>query len=114
MKIINLTPHAITLELVSEFEGEVKRAVYEPSGLVARVDMEPTTNTNLVNGFPIISYKIVGNNLPKPESDTYLLVSSIVLAQAKLLGRTDCIAPDTNRAKRNEKGHIISVPGFVR
>lgn len=105
-KIINCTPHAIVVE------NEGVEIVIEPSGLVARIDMEVLTVGDL-NGFPIVKNEVVGNNLPEPEEGVYLLVSAMVLSEAKNLGRVDCIAPNTNAATRNEKGHIVSVPGFV-
>ena len=115
MNIINLTPHAINVVLPSsEYEGQDKKATYEPSGSIARIDMEMSTDVWEIDGFPTVKYEVVGHNLPEPTEGIYLLVSAMVLAQAKSLGRTDCIAPDTNYANRNEKGHIISVPGFVR
>lgn len=44
------------------------------------------------------------------------IVSAIVLKAAKAAGREDCIAPATGHPDvvRNEKGQIVSVPGFVR
>ena len=103
MKIINLTPHAIV----------VMDKTYPASGLVARVDMESKVVGKL-DGFPVIENIVTGNNLPNHIEGTILLVSAMVLGMAKELGRKDCVAPDTNNAIRNEKGHIVSVPGFVR
>ncbi len=47
---------------------------------------------------------------------TYYIVSGLVLAAAQAAGRTDCVAPATGHPEtiRNESGHIVSVPGFVR
>ncbi len=105
--LINLTPHAIVVE--SETGTQT---TYSPSGTVARVEME-TKVSGEVGGFPVVTNTVLGHNLPDPVEGTYLLVSAMVLTIAKELGRSDCLAPDTNRAKRNEKGHIVSVPGFV-
>lgn len=105
-KIINCTPHAIVVA------NEGVEIVIEPSGLVARIDMQTITIGEL-DGFPIVKNEVVGNNLPAPQEGVFLLVSAMVLAEAKNLGRVDCIAPNTNAATRNEKGHIVSVPGFV-
>jgi len=38
----------------------------------------------------------------------------MVLNAAKAQGRTDVVAPDTANAVRNDDGHIVSVPGFIR
>ena len=103
MKIVNLTPHAIV----------VGTETFSPSGLIARVEMTGTASGEL-NGFPVRVLAPAGNNLPVVKADTVYLVSGLVLTAAKLLGRVDCIAPDTDKGIRNEKGHIVSVPGFVR
>jgi len=105
MKVINMTPHAITVDNGNEVK------VYEPSGTVARVTMVKDT-VGEIDGFEVVVNSAIGDNLPNPEEGTYLIVSAMVLAQ--LPHRKDLIAPNTNEAKRNEKGHIISVPGFVR
>ena len=123
MKVVNLTPHAIVL--VREYWDEndftngdnhyvTERVTYQPSGIVCRVDISTTTTTGDINGFPVVMNTVTGiNGLPSPVEGVRYLVSAMVLDSAKFLGRTDCIAPDTNRATRNDKGHIISVPGFV-
>ena len=53
--------------------------------------------------------------LPEPEEEVRYVVSAIVLSAAKAAGRTDCVAPATGHPDvvRNDKGHIVSVPGFV-
>ena len=104
VKVINLTPHAIVVE------SEGKRKVYEPSGSVVRMSTEATKVAE-VDGFDIVKNVITGSNLPDPVEGTYYLVSAMVLAAFP--NRIDLLAPDTNNAVRNEKGHIISVPGFV-
>ena len=53
-------------------------------------------------------------DLPAPQDDTIYIVSALVLSAAKAAGRTDCVAPDTANAVRDDNGHIVSVPGFVR
>lgn len=105
-ELVNLTPHAVVLE------NPLGSVTFEPSGLVARIEQE-TTHKGQYQIFDIVSYVTIGNNLPEPEEGKRFLVSAMVLALGKELGRTDLLAPDTNRAKRNDKGHIISVPGFV-
>ena len=102
MKIVNMTPHAIVV-------GE---RTYEPSGMVARIEQESKV-IGTIDGFEIEVNTVVGHNLPEFTEGTYLLVSAMVLTIAKELGRFDCIAPNTNKAVRNDKGHIVSVPGFV-
>lgn len=110
MKIVNLTPHAITVRLES---GD---RVFEPSGTEARV-ATTATPAGEVDGIPVVA-QTYGEieDLPAPEPDTLYLVSAIVLAAAKEAGRTDCIAPDTSPqgAIRDEAGRIVAVRRFVR
>jgi hypothetical protein len=103
MRIINLTPHTIVV-------GEKE---YHASGIVARAEMQSIPSGE-IDGFPVVENKVIGHNMPEPQEGTYLLVSAMILNIGKELGRTDLIAPDTNRATRNEKGHIVSVPGFIK
>src|SRR5690606_21718414 len=110
MKIINLTPHAITVRTDS---GD---RVFEPSGAIARVTTTATP-AGEVDGIPVVNQtfgEIEG--LPVPEPNTVFIVSAIVLAAAKEAGRTDCIAPDTSPqgAIRDEAGRIVAVRRFVR
>lgn len=51
--------------------------------------------------------------LPDPQDNVMYIVSSYVL---EATDRQDVCAPATGHpdAKRDDKGHIISVPGFVR
>lgn len=101
--IVNLTPHAIIVD-----DG-VTQTTYAPSGVVARVTQEATV-VGEVNGYKVKRLVSVGDNIPAPINDTIYLVSAMVLGQSE---RSDLVAPNTNEAKRNEKGHIASVPGFV-
>ena len=50
--------------------------------------------------------------LPEPVKDTIYIVSAMVLS-ALNGSRADVVAPQSDKAERNDKGHIISVPGFV-
>lgn len=103
--IINVTPHPIKIT-----DGPT----FEPSGIVARVT---TTQKDAgdINGIPV-KRQTFGPivDLPAPADNTIYIVSAIVLAAAKESGRNDVVAPDTTNAVRNEVGHIVSVPGFIR
>lgn len=105
MKVINLTPHAVVIT-----DGPT----FEPSGTVARVSVSQVDD-GVIAGVPV-KKQTFGDiiDLPAPAPDTVYIVSAIVLAAAKEAGRTDCVAPDTSNAVRDEQGHIVSVPGFVR
>lgn len=99
----NLTPHSIKLNDGTTFASE---------GL-ARVSA--TFSSFDENG---VCAQQFGNvtGLPEPEENTLYIVSILVLTAAKEQGRTDCVAPATGHPEcvRDEKGFIISVPGFVR
>ena len=99
----NFTPHAVALN-----DGTVF-----PSIGIARVTAsfsEPDTNGICSQVFGDVT------GLPKPQDGVFLIVSAIVLSAVKEAGRTDCVAPATGHpeTKRNEAGHIVSVPCFVR
>jgi len=133
MKIINMTPHQVNIVYTAETScqycgsGEYNPDCIEcrgtggpvpstrtwripASGDVARVEMKQKLVSH-IDGFPICTNTVNGNNLPEEKEDTYLLVSSMVLNA--LPGRKDLLAPDTNNAERNKQGHIVSVPGFI-
>ena len=103
-KVINLTPHAIVVK-----SGN-REVVYEPSGMVARMETE-TSEVGEVDGFSVMVSEVTGSNLPDPEEGVFYLVSAMVLSAFPERG--DLLAPDTGNAERNDKGHIVSVPGFV-
>lgn len=102
MNYVNVTPHAIVLNDGRKFE---------PSGLVARVS---SSFTVFVGDVCETTYGEV-SDLPAPVEGTMYIVSSMVLTA--LAGtRRDVVAPATGHPEcvRNEKGHIVSVPGFTR
>lgn len=102
MNFVNLTPHRVNLN---------NGRFFDPSGTVARV----STSMNCVGG--ILFSQVFGSllNLPKEEIGTMFIVSGLVLAAAKAIGRSDCVAPATAHpdTRRDDGGRIISVPGFV-
>ena len=104
-KLINLTPHAIVVK-----NGNQEKT-YPASGTVARVNTT-SLEIGVVDGFLIMEQSITGHNVPAPQKGVMYIVSAMVLAQ--LPGRSDLVAPDTNNAERNDKGHIVSVPAFTR
>ncbi len=103
--IVNLTPHAIVVD-----NGEISKT-YEPSGEIARVLTESTV-VGVEDGFEVVSIRVTGDNLPAQKDGVLYLVSAMVKGLRP--EREDLIAPNTGAAKRNDKGHIISVPGFIR
>lgn len=100
MEFINFTPHAIKLN-----DGRV----FESKG-VARVSSQHTDFDK--DGIATIQFGDV-SGLPDPVEGVTYIVSALVAAAAK---RTDVVSPATGHPDtvRNDKGHIVSVPGFVR
>jgi hypothetical protein len=105
MILQNLTPHAIVLN-----DG----ATYPPSGDVARVSMTHT-QTGDIDGTPVFG-TVYGSvtGLPAPQHGTIYIVSAMVLAASS--DRDDLVAPATGHPDvvRNDKGQIVSVPGWVK
>ena len=100
-KFVNLTPHPIVLN-----DG----TIFEPSGNVARVSSQHG-NFDL-NRIALLTFGEV-EGLPEHQEGVFLIVSALV---QQVAGRPDVVAPATGHrdCRRNEKGHIVSVPGFVR
>lgn len=99
-RFVNLTPHTIVLNNGSEIPA---------SGNVARVSVDFTE----FDADSICRHEygeVVG--LPAPQEGVCYIVSALVLAATD---RKDLVAPATGHAKckRDEKGFIVSVPGFV-
>jgi len=85
-----------------------------PSGEVLRLNTiydRPRRPHTVGNWFALseVSQELVEE--PPVVEGRYYIVSAMV---GQACNRPDFISPDTNRAERNEKGHIVSVPGFVR
>ena len=118
MELLNYTPHSIVVQLpngmpiifhsIGSARVNMNRA-FAPSIELDTVDDQPSLYIQSVTLEPVDI-----DGLPEPADNTLYIVSSMVLDACKKIGRNDCIAPDTDRALRNEQGHIISVPGFVR
>ena len=106
--LVNLTPHDIVIRLS---DGD---RVIPASGTVARVSTSQVP-AGTIDGIPV-SAQTFGQieGLPEPQEGVTFIVSAIVLAAAKSIGRTDVVAPDTARAIRNDAGQIVAVPGLVR
>lgn len=105
MKFVNLTPHTINVIVGGETIS------FEPSGRVARVTSSQMLDSK-IDGIPVyvqVPGDVEGIDLADNEIG---IVSAMVLSA---LGHPDnLVAPNTSRAIRNEQGHIIGVPGFVR
>lgn len=100
IQFINATPHPIHLN-----DGRV----FEPSDLIPRVDQAVSEFD--ADGIARQAFGEV-TGLPEEQEGVKYIVSAMVLNASD---RTDLVAPATNHKDtvRNEKGHIVSVPGFV-
>lgn len=99
----NYTPHTITLNDGREYASEGLARV---SATFSKFDENGVCNQEFG--------QVTG--LPEPADNTLYIVSALVLTAAKAQGRTDCVVPATGHPDcvRNDKGFIVSVPGFVR
>jgi len=103
MKFVNLTPHVIAINDGRTF----------PSVGLARVsatfgDFDDDGVTEQVFG--------AVEGLPDPQDGTLYIVSGLVLTAMAGSDRKDLVAPASGHPEviRNDKGHIVSVPGFIR
>lgn len=111
MKIINLTPHEISI--ISE-SGEVVRR-YPASGQIARA-ASTTEIIGELDGVPVARQQFGEvSGLPDPEPGTVYLVS-LVVGQAMKGQRDDLYGPDTSPdgAVRDDDGRIIGTRRLVK
>lgn len=105
MKIINCTPHPISIMLNSKVE------TYEASGIIPRVETTKVFSKT-INGIEFFKRE-KGNvaGLPEVEEGVYYIVSGMVF---DMCDREDIIAPNTDEtAIRDSKGRIIAVTSFL-
>jgi hypothetical protein len=100
-EIVNLTPHVIRMNDGREFP---------PCGKVARVQAVYTSFDE--NGVCEATFGPI-QDLPEPRQGVLYVTSALVAQAAK---RADVVSPATGHpeARRDVRGQIISVPGFVR
>lgn len=112
MKIVNLTPHSLTVY------GPAGVLELPASGTLARV-RSTTGVISEVNGIPVnrVEFQpIVG--LPDPQPGIIYLVSNIILTALRALRihRSDVVAPATgpnDGCVRNAQGHVQAVTRFA-
>lgn len=99
MKIINLTPHEITI--VGE-GGNILRTI-APEATPARLKVS-TVKGHPIDGVPT-SITVFGEpeNLPEPKWAVWLIVSQLI--KSALPGRLDLLVPA--EVVRDEKGNVI-------
>jgi hypothetical protein len=111
-KLINLTPHPITI-VVGEDKVEIP-----PSGQVARVTQGYRDLGTLELGdtnIPVVAstYGDIAG-LPPEEPGVFYVTSGLVAQAAWAMGRLDVLAPDTGAgAVRDEQGRIVGVTRLI-
>lgn len=107
-KIINLTPHDVTL-VISE-ERSVTFPTYSTVRPIPRVSTK-TVSDGDIDGYPLTrtQYGEV-EDLPEPKEGTWYIVSALVAGRCP--DRTDLVIP--NEAVRDDKGRIIGCRSFGR
>jgi hypothetical protein len=99
---VNITPHTINLN-----DG----TAYHPSGVVGSVTQNTTDFTD-----NIATSSFGALEIPQPVDGVVYIASMVVAQSAAAIGRMDVVAPATRHDEtiRNDRGHIVSVPGFIR
>lgn len=113
VKIVNLTPHAITVLRNGE-----EIAVYEATGCIARCESDtvvvgeiagiPLTETTFGEPY-LIDRDKVKHELPKQQDGTFYIVSALVARAAQ---REDFII--VNDTVRDDNGRIVGCRSFAR
>ena len=104
MEIVNLTPHAIAVELS---DG---RRTFAPSGSIARVQSTSAV-IGSVDGVPVSRATLGAVTGLPPAADGVVLLVSAMVAQAA--GRPDVLSPDTGPSAIRENGQVVAVRGFT-
>jgi hypothetical protein len=111
MNLVNLTPHAITIQL----DGDQQLTV-PPSGVVARARTKRTP-ISTSGPYRLISQKLGDvEGLPEnPTPNTLYVVSGLVLAALAADGQSypHIVAPDSGPDAIREGGQVVAVRGFV-
>jgi len=106
LSVVNLNKHDIVLATPT---GDI---VFPPSGLVATVSVKQV-QVDTIGEIPVMGNEY-GEvmNLPSPQDGVVFLVNALVLA--RVVGRQDCVAPDTGPSAIRESGQVKKVVRFVR
>ena len=112
VKIVNLTPHAITV-----LKNGEEIAVYEASGSIARCESK-TFAVREIAGIPLtktefgelylVDRERVKHELPEQQDGTFYIVSALV---ARAAGREDFVI--VNDTVRDNDGRIIGCQSFA-
>ena len=110
MKLVNLTPHTITIRTADS------TITVPPSGTVARCAVASAVAQYInVDGVEVaVNATHFGDivNLPDPADDTIYITSTLIAQRAQ---RADVLAPDTGAsAIRNDAGQIVAVTAMQK
>lgn len=134
--IVNCTPHAISItdgpvfepsgiitRVASSFEKTTQECIISAGSGSACIEARDSgfcssecTQPLRFDGVAVFEQRFgTVIDLPEPVPGTVYIVSAMVLS-ALAGSRPDVVAPATGHPAcvRNDKGHILSVPGFVR
>ncbi len=117
MTILNCTPHTVTIinpetctyvaksrSYIPNGSAEIIKT-FEPSGIIPRCATKETRMAD-IDGIRCIGIEFGAiENLPEKKLGTFLIVSAIVAAAGRKLGRDDLLVP--SEMVRDEKGNII-------
>jgi hypothetical protein len=111
MKLINLTPHALTLRDSSGHD-----LIVEASGQVARVATTPGEESGNLGGVALFSATSFGKveGLPAPQDGVIYIVSGLVGGQVS--DRDDVVVPGTGPRDGaiREDGRIVAVTRLIK
>lgn len=114
MKLVNLTPHNITLQA-----DDGSQFTIPPSGEVARIASTSGERVaDTVAPVPIFGQTVWGEpiGLPDPGAEPSLYIVSALFA-GRVGNRVDVVYPGTgpnDGAIRDNKGHIVAVTRLIR
>ena len=108
MRLINLTPHAVTL-----IASNGSQVIVQPSGSIARcATTEKVVGEVVVDGLtiPLVETQFGAvEGLPEQEEGTMYLVSALVKEAAN---RKDLVSPGSQ--VRNDKGQVVGCESLSR
>jgi hypothetical protein len=105
MKILNYTPHTISL-----LDEDGHAAEYASNGVARCKEQKAVIGS--AGGYPVYSVTYGElSGLPDVEDNTVIIVSALAAQAAKATGRNDCyIVADT---VRNEAGQVVGAKGLA-
>ena len=102
--MLNLTPHAITLQ-----RADGSRVTFPPAGILARVSVAEEV-CGEIDGVPVVS-RTLGEAMGLPDEGTLCIVSAMVLSAVP--GRRGVYAPDSGPTAIRENGQVVAVTRLV-